>query len=192
MAMLSNECSRFRTLSALNVGGDLDERQSRELRLHLDVCPGCARTADEFAVSHTALRSIANVRPEFESAVWPQLRREITRQRSALHRQPATPAWLSISAVAAAVVALVTIYEEPRPLSNTADPSAATFHSISRNVGNDVTPLFPEASAPSSFAGSGDGTSRELDRLELERLRLKVMETWLRQNGVAPASPPAE
>jgi anti-sigma factor RsiW len=112
--MWKSECSRYEHQLALWVGGDLDVRSQGECRRHLDLCPACSQRYQQLKTAAGALTDAASrsrLRPADES-LWPALRRQLHAPRTQLAEPARTPAWLSLSAVAAACVALVVLAME--------------------------------------------------------------------------------
>jgi anti-sigma factor RsiW len=137
------KCPKAQNLIALDVEGDLAEKQTPALRDHLAACPACAEFAQEMRESQWALKSLGESVPEnavllrARQTALERIRFEQSTPGPARWTWIARPQWVHATAGLAVLVCLATGWlalREPRNSAVVAEsPAAQTERAVARD-----------------------------------------------------------
>jgi len=138
------KCPKAQNLIALDVEGDLAEKQAPALRDHLAACPACAEFAQEMRESQWMLKSLGESGPEnavllrARQTALEQIRLEQSTPEPAWWTWTVRPQWVHASAGLAVLVCLAAGWlalRGPRSSAVVAEsPAAQTERSLSREL----------------------------------------------------------
>jgi hypothetical protein len=105
MIMIKFRCRRFRSLLALWVGNDLDERQQFVARRHLVECPPCRDYWNELRATQKVLES-SRTSVGDQPSLWPEIQNQFAMPVAAVASTGRFRGWMPAAALAAACVAV--------------------------------------------------------------------------------------
>jgi anti-sigma factor RsiW len=201
------KCPKAQNLRALDVEGDLAEKQAPALRHHLAACPACAEFAQEMRESQWMLKSLGESGPE--NAVLLRARQTALEQIRFEQDNPASPwsAWIARPQWTYAVCGLVVLaclaagwlaLREPRSSAIVAEsPAAQTQSAVAR------AKELPGRAAPVAAAHDSNTTTPETPSVpgaaetnspakRAEPVRASLFEEPAERVGEAPPAPRIE
>ena len=149
-------CKRAKQDMALCAGRDLDDCAEQQLRRHLSACPDCRDQWQRVQASTQLLQRTADANsPVGDVRLWSGVStalQQIERERLQAPQAGRTPLWIPAVAVAALVLAAVSIVQTLTPLPE--DPGGILVAPSPPQFEEDGRPLMPP---PPDSVGHGQG-----------------------------------
>jgi hypothetical protein len=110
-------CTRAKSEIALWVGGDVDNRDTEQLRRHVALCSECREYRSRMAGSLRVLQEPATPAAyNLHDSVWPNVQSRLSVQSQVeADRAERLNRWLPAAAIAVACLAVIAITSEPQP-----------------------------------------------------------------------------